>query len=482
MIAGEHLTLSALQSQIKLSIDSTFPYPVWIVAEIGEMTINRNGHCYLELLETGSGTNNIIARCRATIWSYTFRMLKPYFETTSGQAFAEGLKVLIQAKPEYHELYGLSLNIRDIDPVYTLGEHARIRFEVIRRLTDDGIIDMNKELELPLVTQRIAIVSSPTAAGLQDFLEQLNNNSHKFVFYTKLFAAVMQGKEAVQSITDALDQIYLNENFFDVVVIIRGGGSQLDLACFDQYELASNIAQFPLPVITGIGHEKDDSVADMVAHTRLKTPTAVAEFIITGALSFSSHLNELEQHFVSLINENIENKNDVLLSLADEVNSLVNKRIAEEENKLNISKLNLNKNLNSYFKVKKNGIKEILVSTKNKTNTSITHIKFNLKQSTNKLNFVYKESINKSRNRINQNCNSLRIVTRDILKTEFRTCSMFDEKLRLVDPVNVLKRGFSISKINGRAVKSIQEIKSGDLMETVLNDGTVESRIEKTKG
>lgn len=482
MIAGEHLTLSALLSQIKLSIDSTFPYPVWIVAEIGEMTINRNGHCYLELLETASGTNNIIARCRATIWSYTFRMLKPYFETTSGQAFAEGLKVLIQAKPEYHELYGLSLNIRDIDPVYTLGEHARIRLEVIRRLTDDGIIDMNKELELPLVTQRIAIVSSPTAAGLQDFLEQLNNNSHKFVFYTKLFAAVMQGKEAVQSITDALDQIYLNENFFDVVVIIRGGGSQLDLACFDQYELASNIAQFPLPVITGIGHEKDDSVADMVAHTRLKTPTAVAEFIITGALGFSSHLNELEQHFVSLINENIENKNDELLSLADEVNSLVNKRIAEEENKLNISKLNLNKNLNSYFKVKKNGIKEILVSTKNRTNTSITHINFSLKQSTNKLNFVYKESINKSRNRINQNCNSLRVVTRDILKTEFRTCSMFDEKLRLVDPVNVLKRGFSISKINGRAVKSIQEIKPGDLIETVLNDGTVESRIEKTKG
>ena len=277
--------------------------PIWVKAEISEMTVNRSGHCYLDLIETEPGTDTVIARCRATIWSYTFRMLKPYFETTSGQAFSEGLKVLLQAKVEYHEVFGFSLNIRDIDPVYTLGDLARQRREIIRKLQDDGVFEMNKELELPVVTQRIAIISSPTAAGLQDFLDQLHNNLHQFVFYTKLFPAVMQGNEAPRSIMNALDLIFEYEEMFDAVVIIRGGGAQIDLACFDQYELAFNVAQFPLPVITGIGHDKDDTVIDMVAHTRMKTPTAVAEFLISGALQFSQQLNELKNHFIELVNE-----------------------------------------------------------------------------------------------------------------------------------------------------------------------------------
>ena len=191
---------------------------------------------------------------------------------------------------EYHEVYGFSLNIRDIDPVYTLGDMARQRREILSRLKDAGVLEMNKELELPLVPQRIAIISSPTAAGLQDFMNQLHKNPHGFVFYTKLFPAVMQGMDAPRSITDSLEQIFMHEAMFDAVVIIRGGGAQIDLACFDNYELAFNVAQFPLPVITGIGHDKDDTVIDMVAHTRMKTPTAVAEFLITGALQFSQQL------------------------------------------------------------------------------------------------------------------------------------------------------------------------------------------------
>jgi len=177
--------------------------------------------------------------------------------------------VLLQAKIEYHEVFGFSLNIRDIDPVYTLGDLARQRREIIRRLQEDGVFEMNKDLELPLVPQRIAVISSPTAAGLQDFLDQLHNNPHQFIFYTKLFPAVMQGSEAPKSIMNALDLIYEYEDYFDAIVIIRGGGAQLDLACFDQYELAFTVAQFPLPVITGIGHDKDDTVIDMVAHTRM---------------------------------------------------------------------------------------------------------------------------------------------------------------------------------------------------------------------
>src|SRR5665647_435148 len=188
-MSDQQLTLSELQGQVKSSLEETFSAPIWVKAEISEMTVNRSGHCYLDLVETESGTDNVKARCRATIWSYTFRMLRPYFETTSGQVFTEGLKVLLQAKIEYHEVYVFSLNIRDIDPVYTLGDMARQRREIIRRLEEDGVFEMNKELELPLVPQRIAIISSPTAAGLQDFLDQLYNNAHKFVFYTKLFPA-----------------------------------------------------------------------------------------------------------------------------------------------------------------------------------------------------------------------------------------------------------------------------------------------------
>src|SRR5664279_528934 len=179
----QQLTLSELQNQVKRSLEDTFTAPVWVIAEISEMTINRSGHCYLDLVETETGTDNVKARCRATIWSYTFRMMRPYFETTTGQVFSEGLKVLLQAKVEYHEVYGFSLNIRDIDPVYTLGDMARQRREIIRRLQEDGVFEMNKELDLPLVPQRIAIISSPTAAGLQDFMDQLHNNPHQFVFY-----------------------------------------------------------------------------------------------------------------------------------------------------------------------------------------------------------------------------------------------------------------------------------------------------------
>ena len=188
------LTLSELQQQVKYSLEEAFVLPVWVVAEISEMTVNRSGHCYLDLVETEQGSDTVVARCRATIWSYTFRMLRPYFETTTGQSFSEGLKVLLQAKVEYHEVYGFSLNIRDIDPVYTLGDLARQRKEIIRRLQEDGVFEMNKELELPLVPQRIAVISSPTAAGLQDFLDQLHNNPHQFVFYTKLFPAVHAGE------------------------------------------------------------------------------------------------------------------------------------------------------------------------------------------------------------------------------------------------------------------------------------------------
>lgn len=473
-------SLFELQRQVKNSLEEIFSGPVWVKAEISEMTVNRSGHCYLDLVETEQGSDTVIARCRATIWSYTFRMLRPYFETTTGQSFSEGLNVLLQAKVEYHEVYGFSLNIRDIDPVYTLGDLARQRREIIRRLEEDGILEMNKELVLPLVPQRIAIISSPTAAGLQDFLDQLHQNQHQFIFYSKLFPAVMQGNEAARSIMAALEQIYHYENWFDAVVIIRGGGAQLDLACFDQYELAAHVAQFPLPVITGIGHDKDDTVVDMVAHTKMKTPTAVAEFLISGALRFSQELNELEKNFTELVTDQLEENKNRLNDAADQLNILVNQLIVAQQNRLNIARIQLANRTEVFLKNQETELKQVLVGVLNKTNRFVTRQNHILGQSGNKLNFVFREQVLKNKNLLNQFQHLIKIQSLETIRTEKRTLNSIQEKLRLVDPQNIIKRGYSLTMMNGKIIKSVGQVNVGDILETRLSDGIVKSTVEKT--
>jgi len=479
-MSDQQLTLSALQAQVKRSLEETFTAPVWVIAEISELTVNRSGHCYLDLVETEQGTDNVIARCRATIWSYTFRMMRPYFETTTGQVFTEGLKVLLQANVEYHEVYGFSLNIRDIDPVYTLGDMARQRREIIRRLQEDGVFEMNKELELPVVPQRIAIISSPTAAGLQDFMDQLHNNPHQFVFYTKLFDAVMQGNEAPQSIMNALDLIFELEDLFDAVVIIRGGGAQLDLACFDHYELASHVAQFPLPVITGIGHDKDDTVIDLVAHTRMKTPTAVAEFLISGALRFSQELKELEKHFTELVTDRLEDKKTRLNDAADQLNQLVSQMIVTQQNRLTIARIQLANQSEAFLKNQQSGLRQLTVGVRNLTNRFVSRQSHLLDQSGNKLRFVFREQIINNKNLINQFQYLIKIRSLDQIQKEKKDLSTIQEKLRLVDPQNILKRGYSLTMMNGKIIKSVQQLKKGDLLETRLSDGMITSEVQKT--
>ena len=476
---SQQLSLYELQQQVKSSLDDAFSLPVWVKAEISEITVNRSGHCYLELIETEQGTDSVIARCRATIWSYTFRMLKPYFETTTGQNFTQGLKVLLQAKVEYHEVFGFSLNIRDIDPVYTLGDMARQRREIIRKLQEDGVFEMNKELELPIVTQRIAIISSPTAAGLQDFMDQLHNNMHQFVFYTKLFPAIMQGSEAPRSIMNALDLIYNYEHMFDAVVIIRGGGAQIDLACFDNYELAFHVSQFPLPVITGIGHDKDDTVIDMVAHTRMKTPTAVAEFLISGALQFDQQLTELENHFIELVNDQLEENKNRLNDAANQLNQLVNQMIVAQRNRLEIAQIQLTNRTNAFLKKHQSELKQVTIETKNKTNHFVTRQNHMLGQSGNMLNFAFRKQMLKSKNKLNQCENLVKILSLETIRTEKRNLNSIQEKLRLVDPQNILKRGYSLTMLNGKIVKSVGQLQKGDLLETRLSDGTVESNVDK---
>ncbi|MGE5393262.1 MAG: exodeoxyribonuclease VII large subunit [Candidatus Saccharibacteria bacterium] len=473
------VTLSELQRQVKGRLEDLFSMPVWVKAEISEMTVNRSGHCYLDLVETQEGTDTVIARCRATIWSYTFRMLRPYFETTTGQAFTEGLKVLLQAKVEYHEIYGFSLNVRDIDPVYTLGDMARQRREILLRLQEAGVLEMNKELELPLVPQHIAIISSPTAAGLQDFMNQLHKNPYGFVFYTKLFPAVMQGMDAPRSITDSLEQIFMHEHMFDAVVIIRGGGAQIDLACFDNYELAFNVAQFPLPVITGIGHDKDDTVIDMIAHTRMKTPTAVAEFLITGALQFSQQLGEIQKQFMDLITTQLEDHRNRLNDAADELSVLVNQLIVKQKNRLNIARIQLTNSSDAFLTSQLSELKAVTVSAKNNVSRFVTLQNHQLDQSGRQVGYILRRQMMKKQNSLIQYQQLVRLRAQETLRTEKKSLASILDKLRLVDPLNILKRGYSLTLVNGRILKSVKHVRQGDLLETQLRDGKVISIVDK---
>ena len=293
------LSLSELNLSVKDTIRQKYDGAYWVRAETSDVRPHRNGHCYLEFIEKAKDGHSIIAKARGTIWSSTFNLLKPYFEQETGQAFASGITVLVKVAVDFHETYGYGLNVVDIDPSYTLGEIARNRMLVLKRLEEDGVLTMNKEVSLSEPLNRVAIVSSQTAAGYEDFINQLDNNSVGAKFYTKLFPSIMQGDRSEDSIISALEQIYEHKQLFDVVVIIRGGGAASDLSSFDSYAIATHCAQFPLPIISGIGHERDVTVLDAVAHTRVKTPTAAAEFLINHAAETINHLMNLQDRLVN---------------------------------------------------------------------------------------------------------------------------------------------------------------------------------------
>ncbi len=276
----ETLSLYELNALVRQALERQVSATYWVQAELSDVRVNASGHCYVEFVQKSPRGNALVAKARGTIWANVFQMLKPYFEEATGQAFAPGIKVLVCVSVSFHELYGYSLTVHDIDPAYTLGDLAQRRREILRQLEEEGVLTLNKELPMPLLPQRVAVISSPTAAGYGDFRHQLEHNPRGYYFRVELFPAVMQGDAVEETVLDALDRINARLAEFDVVVIIRGGGATSDLSGFDTYMLAAACAQFPLPVITGIGHERDDTVLDSVAHTRVKTPTAAAEHLI----------------------------------------------------------------------------------------------------------------------------------------------------------------------------------------------------------
>lgn len=433
----KYTSLSELNKKVREVLREHFSETTWLIAEISELRVNRNGHCYIELIEKGEGSQNIIAKANAVVWSHTWRMLQPYFETTTQKSLAPGMKILIKGSAEFHELYGYSISIKDIDPTYTIGEIARLKAEIILKLKEQGIFEMNKELTLPLLFKNIAVISSETAAGYGDFLNQLIDNSFDYHFNFKLFPAVMQGDATAASIISALERIYKYERLFDCVVIIRGGGAQSDLNAFNNYDLACNITQFPLPVFTGIGHERDETIADMVAHTRLKTPTAVAEFLINHNTAFEDRLLQYRDHLFELVSEYVSEHNILMESLVHRFDDTVNNYINDEN-------ITIQKYLSSsVYRVK------LILANKKRMHERISDRLVN----------SFQQRFQKSHHKFD----------------------LHENTIQHIDPSNILKRGFSYTMKNGKAINNISAIAIGDVITTVMNDGRIESKVNNVE-
>ena len=296
-----HYTLRQLNLMVRDAIAMQLPDEYWVEAELSECR-ERGGHCYMELVEKDDNNNTPVARASAKCWRQTWQMMQPYFERTTGQPLRAGLKVLLKVYAQFHEAYGFSWIVTDIDPTYTLGDMARRRQEIIRQLKKEGVFDLQRELHISPFAKRIAVISASNAAGYGDFCRQLEDNGYGFHFTIQLFPAIMQGEQVESSIISALNQIYNDISHYDVVCILRGGGATADLSGFDTLALAENVAQFPLPIITGIGHDRDESILDMISHTRVKTPTAAATLLVDNLLRVLDRIERAQtfvSHFVS---------------------------------------------------------------------------------------------------------------------------------------------------------------------------------------
>ena len=309
-------TLFELNRLVRETIECEMPNEYWVEAELSECRELR-GHCYMELIEKDKQTATPIAKASAKCWASKWILVRPYFERTTGQRLVAGMKVLLKVYPQFHEAFGFSWIVTDIDPTYTLGDMARKRQEIIRQLKEEGVFDLQKELTLPLFCQRIAVISSETAAGYGDFCNQLADNPYGFQFQTQLFPAIMQGEGVEQSIINALERIY--DQPFDCVVIIRGGGATSDMSGFDTLALAEHVANFPIPIITGIGHDRDESILDMVSHTRVKTPTAAAALLIDHLKEVLDTVNNAQNSITRLVQQKLSTLSTQLSSVSEAI-------------------------------------------------------------------------------------------------------------------------------------------------------------------
>ena len=430
------LSLVELNQRIRMTLEQAFPDTYWVRAEMSDVRENgASGHCYLEFIEKDPRNGQLLAKVRGAIWAKTFRLLKPYFEMETGQRFVSGLKVLVRVTVDFHELYGLSLTVVDIDPAYTLGDMARKRLEIIRQLQEEGVFELNKELPLPLLPRRIALISSSTAAGYEDFMNQLTHNRAGYPFYVKLFPALMQGERTEESVIAALDRIYAHQELFDVVALLRGGGATSDLNSFDSYLLAANCAQFPLPILTGIGHERDDTVVDLVAHTRLKTPTAVAEFLIARMDQAAQTVEELQQTMTQSASVRLLQEKQRLQCYATRLPALVGQRM--ERNRTLLHQLGA------------------------------------------KLPTMAQGFVERKRAMVDRLAMQLRNATTTHLAEKQRFLQLQEQFVRMASPDYILRRGYSLTLREGKIIKRAEELHVGEELTTRFMDGEVKSIIKE---
>ena len=411
----EPLSLYELNALVRRTVEAGMPDAYWVQAELSDVRVNASGHCYVEFVQKSPLDNTLLAKARGMVWAHVFKLLKPYFEQATGQAFAAGIKVLVQVSVAFHELYGYSLMVCDIDPAYTLGDLAQRRREILRQLEEEGVLTLNKELPMPALPQRIAVISSPTAAGYGDFRHQLEHNPQGYYFRIELFRAVMQGEETEATILSALDGINARLDEFDVVVIIRGGGSTSDLSGFDTYLLAAACAQFPLPIITGIGHERDDTVLDSVAHTRVKTPTAAAEYLIGRMDEAAGTLHT----FAARLQQSARN------------------RLQQEHRRIDLLRRRIP--ASAYRSLSRSNLALATMQT-----------------------------------RIRQNVAAL-------IERRRHRLELLAQRLVDASPQKQLARGYSLTLKEGRVVRDIACLQTGDQLETRLHRGTIRSIVARTE-
>ena len=410
---NERYTLRQLNLLVREAIEDALPDEYWVEAELSECREN-SGHCYMELIEKDERSNTPVARASAKCWRQTWMMVKPYFERTTGQPLRAGMKVLLRVYAQFHETYGFSWIVSDIDPTYTLGDMARKRQEIIRQLKEEGVFDLQRELRIPTFAQRIAVISAQNAAGYGDFCRQLEDNDYGFRFDVQLFPAIMQGEQVEQSVISALNQIYnlhspLN---FDVVVIIRGGGATADLSGFDTLALAENVAQFPIPIITGIGHERDESILDMVANTRVKTPTAAAALLIDNLLRVLERLDDASQRISYAVNQRISNQKTKIATMTTLIPTLALRVVGDQRHRIELLE------------------------------------------------------------------NRLPVAIERRLTNQKHLLESLSIKLQGFDPQLLLSRGYSITLHNGRVVVDASTLKTGDEVETKVRKGIFKSIIK----
>ncbi|WP_311438626.1 exodeoxyribonuclease VII large subunit [Hallella colorans] len=427
------LTLFELNSLVRDVLETTLDSLFWVEAELSEAREVR-GHCYMELVQKDIFSATPIARASAKCWKQRWQVLRPKFEGVTGQPLRAGMKVMLQVAVSFHEAYGFAWIVQDIDPTYTMGDMARKRLEIIRQLQQEGVFDMQKELAIPMFAQRVAVISSESAAGYGDFCSQLSNNDYGFKFYPRLFAAVMQGERVEQSVVAALNEINRHADDFDVVVIIRGGGATADLSGFDTLELAENVANFPLPIITGIGHERDESILDMVSNTRVKTPTAAAAVLIDNLVAVLSCINDYERRVAMRVKQVMDKERRRLDRSAERVPMLF-----------------------SLVKTRQEARLDRLMSR------MVSLVNHNVSTAGHRLQLA--------------SANLLPLVERRLERAN-NELGRLEFRVKALDPQLILRRGYSITLLDNKAVRHADQLKRGDHIVTRLEHGSVKSVVE----